>query len=68
MFLLLLTEEGGDLKKQGELVREVCAVIHKLLDAAGLAGEDLSVHPHPLMCELIALRQRNENEQTITWE
>jgi Domain of unknown function (DUF4037) len=32
--------QGGDLKKQGELVREVWAVIHKMLDAAGLASED----------------------------
>jgi hypothetical protein len=58
--------QGGDLKKQGELVREVCAVIHKMLDAAGLASEDLSVHPHPLMCDLITLRQRIAHEETIT--
>jgi hypothetical protein len=60
--------QGGDLKKQGELVREVCAVIHKMLDAAGLASEDLNVHPHPLFCHLLALRQRIEHEQTITTE
>jgi hypothetical protein len=46
----------------------VCAVIHKMLDAAGLAIEDLSVHPHPLFCDLVALRRRIECEQTITRE
>jgi Domain of unknown function (DUF4037) len=64
--LLGQLSQGDDLKKQEELVREVCAVIHKMLDAAGLASEDLSVHPHPLMCDLITLRQRIEHEQTVT--
>jgi Domain of unknown function (DUF4037) len=60
--------QGGDLKKQGELVQEVCAAIHKMLDAAGLASEDLSVHPHPLFCDHLALRQRIERKETLTAE
>jgi Domain of unknown function (DUF4037) len=47
--------QSGDLKKRGELVREVCAVIHEMLKAAGLASQDLSIHPHPLFCDHVAL-------------
>jgi Domain of unknown function (DUF4037) len=60
--------QSSDLKKRGELVREVCAVIHEMLEAAGLASQDLSVHPHPLFCDHGALRQRIAHEQTITSE
>jgi len=37
--------EGGKLQEQGEWAREVCGVIHELLEAAGLASQDLSGHP-----------------------
>ena len=60
--------QSGDLKKRGELVREVCAMIHEMLKAAGLASQDLSIHPHPLFCDHVALRQRIEREQTMARE
>jgi hypothetical protein len=60
--------QSSDLKKRGELVREVCAAIHEMLEAAGLASQDLSVYPHPLFCDHGALRQRIAHEQTITSE
>jgi hypothetical protein len=54
--------ESSPLQQRGEMVRAVCAVIHELLDAAGLASQDLSGHPHPLFCDQVALRQRIEHE------
>jgi len=58
--------ESGDMKERGKLVREVCAAIHEMLKAAGLASQDLRAHPHPLFCDHAALRQHIEDEQTIT--
>ena len=58
-----LSQSAG-LKKRGELVREVCGVIHEMLKAVGLASQDLSMHPHPLFCDHLALRQRIEHEHT----
>ena len=46
-------------------MREVCAVIHEMLEAAGLASHDLSAHPHPLFCNHVALRQHIEHENTM---
>ena len=58
--------ESGDLKERGKLVREVCAAIHEMLKAAGLASQDLRAHPHPLFRDHAALRPHIEDEQTIT--
>ena len=49
-------------------MREVCAAIHEMLKAAGLASQDLSAHSHPLFCDHAALRRHIEDEQTITRE
>jgi hypothetical protein len=60
--------EASSWQEQGNLVQQVCAVVHKLLEEAELAGQDQSLHPHPLFCDQVAVRQRIEREQAATGE
>jgi hypothetical protein len=58
--------ESGDVQERGALVQVVCTEIHEMLDAAGLASPNLSLHPHPLFCDHVALRRRIEHEDVIS--
>ena len=60
--------EASSWQEQGELVRQVCGVVHELLEEEGRAGQDQRLHPHPLFCDQVALRQRIEHEQVVTRE
>lgn len=42
-----------DIAQQVGLINEICDFIHKLLQTHQLASTDLSVHPHPLFCDLL---------------
>jgi hypothetical protein len=56
--------EPRPLAEQARGVGEVCRIVHELLDAAGMASQDLTRHPHPLFCDQAALRARLDGEQT----
>ena len=64
-FFVRQLSESSSWQEQADLVRQVCAAIHELLEEAGLAGEDQSLHPHPLFCDQVALRARIEREQEV---
>lgn len=49
--------------EQARRVAEVCQVVHDMLDAAGLASQDRSGHPHSLFRDQAALFARLDDEQ-----
>ena len=63
--LLNRLAESSNRQEQADLVREVCAIIHGILDAAGLANQDQSLHPHSLYRDQDAVQRRIEQEQAM---
>lgn len=50
--LLTTLTISTDISHQVDLINEICAFVHTLLQTHTLAASDLSFHPHPLFCDL----------------
>jgi hypothetical protein len=59
--LLRALTRSGNLEEKAEKVREVCAIMHEMLEKANLANPDITWHPHPLFCDMTHL----ENKLTV---
>lgn len=67
--LLRALAETLDIEARASLVRTICDEVHQLLDQAGLSREQLGWdgwHPHPLMCDMQALKGYIEREEGNT--